>query len=157
MNFITELPNQKSWLHNTKSSIDLSWNQNQIDSHFDNNKGFNCFCEVDMKAVSLILGHIIFSKESLIEFEILHLGTIKEYRNQGIATKLMEFCEQDLKKKCDKATIYLEVRENNQIAIKFYRKLGYKVYSKRKKYYKNLSNLSSENNTAILLKKIINE
>lgn len=66
--------------------------------------------------------------------EINYIYVLDNYQRQGIATKLLLAMESNLKKV---ANITLEVNETNEKAIKFYEKNGFKVVSKREKYYKD--------------------
>ena len=66
--------------------------------------------------------------------EINYIYVLDDYQRQGIATKLLFAMESNLK---NVANITLEVNETNEKAIKFYEKNGFKVVSKREKYYKD--------------------
>lgn len=66
--------------------------------------------------------------------EIDYIVVDKEYRNLGIATKLLNYIED---KYSNINNITLEVRESNKEAISFYLKNGFKEVTKRKNYYKN--------------------
>jgi len=66
--------------------------------------------------------------------EINYIYVLDDYQRQGIATKLLLAMESNLK---NVANITLEVNETNEKAIKFYEKNGFKVVSKREKYYKD--------------------
>ena len=66
--------------------------------------------------------------------EIDYIIVDNEYRNLGIATKLLNFIEDKYK---DIKNITLEVRESNKVAISFYKKNGFKEIAKRKNYYKD--------------------
>jgi len=57
-----------------------------------------------------------------------------EYRNLGIATKLLSFKKNKYK---NIKNITLEVRESNKEAINFYLKNGFKEVTKRRNYYKD--------------------
>lgn len=70
--------------------------------------------------------------------EILKIATIKEQRNKNIASQLLE--------KIKDKDIFLEVRESNEVAIKFYKKNNFKQIAVRKKYY------SDTNENAIIMK-----
>jgi N6-L-threonylcarbamoyladenine synthase len=72
--------------------------------------------------------------------ELNYICIIPEYRNKGIATKLINHMIKDgLSKSCKNIT--LEVRENNFIAINLYSKLGFKVVAIRENYYKQVNGL----------------
>ena len=68
------------------------------------------------------------------EADITNIVTKKIARNNGIATKLMEQLIRISKQK-SMAKITLEVNENNQYAIKLYKKFNFKEIGQRKKYY----------------------
>lgn len=64
--------------------------------------------------------------------EIEYIIVDKNYRNMGIATKLLEYVEN--KHKVNNIT--LEVRKSNEVAINFYKKNGFNEVAVRKNYYK---------------------
>lgn len=66
--------------------------------------------------------------------EIDYIIVDKDYRNRGIATKLLEFIENNYN---NIKNITLEVRESNKEAINFYLKNDFKEITKRKNYYKD--------------------
>lgn len=66
--------------------------------------------------------------------EIDYIIVDKNYRNRGIATKLLDFIENNYN---NLKNITLEVRESNEEAIKFYLKNNFKEITKRKNYYKD--------------------
>ena len=80
--------------------------------------------------------------DSIDVYEILAIATIEEYRNKGIAQKLLD--------KIKTKNIFLEVRESNQVAINFYKKNKFKEISVRKNYY------SEPNENAIIMKLEVN-
>ena len=75
-----------------------------------------------------MVGYIILfdNSESL---EIMKIGVLPEVRQKGIATLLIN----EAKKK--DRDIFLEVRENNMSAIKFYEKNFFRKIGQRKHYY----------------------
>ena len=80
--------------------------------------------------------------DSIDVYEILAIATIEEYRNKGIAQKLLD--------KIKTKNIFLEVRESNQVAINFYKKNKFKEISIRKNYY------SEPTENAIIMKLEVN-
>jgi [ribosomal protein S18]-alanine N-acetyltransferase len=91
------------------------------------------------KSNSDIAGFIIAQVE--IENETLygHIITINvspSYRRKGVATKLIQEIELLLKQKGITES-HLEVREDNNAAIKLYQSLKYQKISKLEKYYGN--------------------
>lgn len=67
-------------------------------------------------------------------FELDNIYVLKEYRNQGIASILMEFMINEGKKK-NIINITLEVREDNVSAINLYKKYGFIEKAIRNNYY----------------------
>ena len=80
--------------------------------------------------------------DSIDVYEILAIATVEEYRNKGIAQKLLD--------KIKIKDIFLEVRESNKIAINFYKKNKFNQISIRKNYY------SEPNENAIIMKLEVN-
>lgn len=68
------------------------------------------------------------------EINIVSIAVKKEFRNLGIATKLIEKAK-SFAKKNDIKTISLEVNEKNITAYLLYKKLGFSLRRKRKNYY----------------------
>lgn len=65
---------------------------------------------------------------------ILTLDILPEVRRSGLATRLMECCEQRLRDTgCTE--IYLETAVNNEPALRLYHKLGYEVLRTLSDYY----------------------
>ncbi|MCC6588784.1 MAG: GNAT family N-acetyltransferase [Bryobacterales bacterium] len=64
------------------------------------------------------------------EFEILNMAVAKERRGQGVAGRLMGVAQERMK-----GDIYLEVRESNRVARRFYEGLGFIELDRRKGYY----------------------
>ena len=80
--------------------------------------------------------------DSIDVYEILAIATVEEYRNKGIAQELLN--------KIKTKDIFLEVRENNEKAINFYKKNNFKQISIRKGYY------SDPTEDAIIMKMEVN-
>ncbi|MCW3999678.1 MAG: ribosomal protein S18-alanine N-acetyltransferase [Candidatus Bathyarchaeota archaeon] len=83
-----------------------------------------------------IAGFIIAQIETA-ETEYGHIITINvqpRYRRLGIGAKMLNETEKQLKIR-GISTCHLEVREDNNAAIKLYHKLGYQTLSRLEKYY----------------------
>lgn len=80
--------------------------------------------------------------DSIDCFEILKIGVKEQYRRQGLGKQLLE--------QIATKDIFLEVRENNQTAIDFYRSCGFQEMGKRKGYY------SDTGEAAIIMKLEVN-
>jgi len=79
-----------------------------------------------------IIGFIIGVKTDASTLRILMLAVDKNYRRRGIATSLfkrLQFNFPEVRK------ITLETRIDNEEAIKFYKKLGFKVVERVKDFY----------------------
>lgn len=83
---------------------------------------------VKNEIVAFLIFNVIYEKA-----EIIDIFVKIDYRRQGIAFKLIKEIENDF----DIENITLEVSENNNSAINLYEKLGFKIASIRKKYYKD--------------------
>lgn len=103
-------------------------------------KGDNSFIYVYL-IDSKVCGYLVVL-DSIDVYEILAIATIEEYRNKGIAQKLLN--------KIKIKNIFLEVRESNQTAINFYKKNKFKEISIRKNYY------SEPTENAIIMKLEVN-
>lgn len=75
-----------------------------------------------------MVGYIILFDNS-DSLEIMKIGVLPEVRKRGIASLLID----EVKRK--EQDIFLEVRENNMSAIKFYEKNSFVRVGKRKNYY----------------------
>jgi ribosomal-protein-alanine N-acetyltransferase len=64
------------------------------------------------------------------ERELLNLAVLPAFRRQGIASGLMRAFLTD-----QNGAVFLEVRESNIAARKFYKSLGFQEVNKRSKYY----------------------
>ncbi len=70
------------------------------------------------------------------EAHIATLAVHPEYRNQGVAQKLLLYSLiQSTKRGAQKAT--LEVRENNLVAQHLYQRFGFQTVGRRKQYYRD--------------------
>ena len=84
-----------------------------------------------------IAGFIIALAETTRRMTIGHIVTLDvspRYRRKGIAEKLLQFVEVQLKEK-GIGECRLEVREDNTAALNLYSKLGYKTIGRLEKYY----------------------
>lgn len=82
--------------------------------------------------VSFIIFDIIYDR-----CEIIDIFTVDNYRNKGIASKLIN----EIIKDFDIVNITLEVRIDNINAVNLYEKLGFKNVSVRKNYYNGIDGI----------------
>ncbi len=85
--------------------------------------------EIKGKIVGYIFGYIYRD-----EGEIVSISVHPDYRGLGIGNKLMETFISLLKNKGGKRC-FLQVRVSNITAIEFYKKLGFKILKREKRYY----------------------
>jgi len=95
-----------------------------------------------IKLNDLIVGFIIFSYYEH-EYEIIKIGIIPTFRKQNLAFKAINYFINNF----EWTKILLEVSEINLAAIKLYKKLEFKIISKRKNYY-------ADNSDALIMEKI---
>ena len=114
-----------------------AFNKSYLDTLIKGNNSFIYVYLIENK----VCGYLIIL-DSIDVYEILAIATIEEYRNKGIAQKLLN--------KIKIKNIFLEVRESNQTAINFYKKNNFKEISIRKNYY------SEPTENAIIMKLEVN-
>lgn len=107
----------------------------EIIKNYDNYTIFSCYSNKEIIAYIIVLNNIDY-------FEIIKIAVLEKYRNMGVGQSLIEMIK-------EKDT-FLEVRQSNEVAIKFYLKNGFKKISLRKNYYKD------NNEDAIIMKLEVN-
>ena len=93
---------------------------------------------VDKNVVAFIQYEDIYDR-----FELDNIFVLKEYRNKGIASKLLEFMIEDGRNK-KILNITLEVREDNVNAINLYEKYGFVKKAIRTNYYNTCNGILME-------------
>ena len=94
---------------------------------------------------NILVGFIHISK--LYEtMDIVNIVVDMNYRNRGIATKLITYVESIYD---DIDNIMLEVNENNKNAISLYEKCGFNVINKRNNYYGS--------DAALIMKRVVDD
>ncbi|MEO0161520.1 MAG: ribosomal protein S18-alanine N-acetyltransferase [candidate division WOR-3 bacterium] len=81
-----------------------------------------------------IVGGYIIADSVLDELHITNVAVAPEYQHQGIGTRLLAEVERRGKQR-ECLYAYLEVRVDNTVAIKLYKKFGYRIIQLRKNYY----------------------
>jgi len=85
--------------------------------------------------VGFIIGKTYMDKKPATG-QILTIDVSPKHRRKGIGQRLLHEVEKTLKDKGVKIC-YLEVRENNFVALSLYQKLGYKRVGRLENYYGN--------------------
>jgi ribosomal-protein-alanine N-acetyltransferase len=81
---------------------------------------------------SLVLGFLVVRAVAQDEWEILNLAVAPGVRRQGVGRQLLSDVLERHTGEC-----FLEVRESNESARRFYEQLGFKTVNKRLQYYSN--------------------
>ena len=92
----------------------------------------------DRQTIGFVLARLIMNKEasSSSEIEIFNIAAEKTSRRNGIASSLLEKLLK-IGSLNGVQNIFLEVRESNLEAQKFYRKHRFEISGKRKNFYSN--------------------
>jgi len=119
--------------NNFNEFLKLGWSVNQIKKQLNKNVDLSYGAFYENVLMSFILGDLI-NIEKIAEYEILFIYVCKNFRNQGIGTKLLKKIEGIDNSVCLRK-IYLEVSKNNREAISFYIKMNFEKIYTRKNYY----------------------
>ncbi len=94
-------------------------------------------CKVTVMPDQGIAGNLsgfFFARSMYEHLEILKVGVLPCYQNQGIGTQLMEAAyAEGIRRGCLRC--FLEVRKSNENAIRFYRGQKFKIAGARQNYY----------------------
>lgn len=80
---------------------------------------------------------VLLTLQNVDTVDIIYLYTDLQFRREGIALKLLQDCEERLKKEKNVHSLFLEVRKDNVPAQKLYNSFGMSLVTERKKYYKD--------------------
>ena len=95
-------------------------------------EGAMCFtATVDGKVVAYVIGRLIAP-----EGEIYRVAVRDEYRQRGIAYRLLDYAVKTSRGK-GLESLFIEVRSENLPAIKLYRAYGFEEVGRRRGYYRN--------------------
>lgn len=112
---------------------------NKIVDDFNNNSFTNYIVYVlDNEIIGFINYQLAYGKCEIINFNV-----IDNYQHQGYGSQLLSFLIKELKK-CKAENITLEVKCNNENAIKLYEKYGFIRRATRKGYYNGIDGILME-------------
>ncbi|MBO5310309.1 MAG: ribosomal protein S18-alanine N-acetyltransferase [Clostridia bacterium] len=114
------------------------WQTDMFVQQLDQENHFAFVAKLDGTVVAFVFVMKTFGEKGE-DFNVLNIATRKGYENMGIGTEIFAFLIK-LSKSLDIGLLWLEVRESNENAIKFYKNLGFCVDYVRKKYYANGEN-----------------
>ena len=115
-----------------KISFSLPWPERAFRFEVTDNPAARCWvAEVDGQIVGMIVAWLLVD-----EVHVATLATHPDFRRQGLAQKLLIHT---LRYTSDEGAVssFLEVRESNLAAEELYRKFGYEMTGRRKRYYKD--------------------
>ena len=113
-------------------SFSLPWPERSFRFELtDNAASRSWVAEVEGRVVGMIVGWMLVD-----ELHIATIATHPDYRRQGIGSKLLLHT---LLKAMDEGaqSSFLEVRESNLAAQEMYRKFGYEMVGRRRRYYRD--------------------
>lgn len=112
-----------------RSSFSTPWSEISFLSEIYKKNGISKVALFEGKLIGYICVNYV-----LHESHILNLAVHQDYRRQGVATVLLRDILSELKRK-GSVFVYLEVRASNTGAQDFYRRFGFTIESRRKRYY----------------------
>ncbi len=111
-------------------SFSLPWPERSFRFELTENPASHCWvAELDGKVVGMIVVWLIVD-----EAHVATIATHPDFRRQGIAKSLLSHALLRLIEEGARSS-FLEVRENNVAAQEMYRKFGYEVTGRRRRYY----------------------
>ena len=116
---------------NYEEFLKIGWGTNQIENQFNKYSNFSFGAFYENSLICFIIGDLL-NIEKKSEYEILLFYVCKNFRNKGLAKKLLINIEKNIN---FLNKIYLEVSKNNLDAIKFYKKMNFKTINTRKNYF----------------------
>jgi ribosomal-protein-alanine N-acetyltransferase len=115
-----------------QKSFSLPWPERSFRFELTDNPASRCWvAELDGKVVGMIVIWLIVD-----EAHVATIATDPEYRRQGIGRRLLAHALRRLITDGARSS-FLEVRESNIVAQEMYRKFGYEVTGRRRRYYRD--------------------
>lgn len=107
------------------------WSENSIASELNNRLS----CWLVALDGDVVIGYV-GSQSVLGETDMMNIAVHPDYRNQGVATELINTLIDKLLKR-GSHSLMLEVRQTNEAAKNLYMALGFETVGIRKNYYRN--------------------
>src|SRR5687768_17380069 len=115
-----------------KMSFSLPWPERSFRFELTDNPASRCWvADLEGKVVGMIVVWLIVD-----EAHVATIATDPSYRRQGIAKRLLAYALRQLITDGARSS-FLEVRESNLVAQDMYRKFGYEVTGRRRRYYRD--------------------
>ena len=112
-----------------------AFTKQQIAHLLTNYNSVSLVAKVNGEIIGFIIGMIYLERNSLTG-HILTIDISRIHRRKGIAQKLLQEIEKIFKEK-GLEVCYLEVREDNIVALSLYHKSGYRKIGRLRNYYGN--------------------
>jgi ribosomal-protein-alanine N-acetyltransferase len=113
-------------------SFSLPWPERSFRFELTDNPASRCWvADLDGKIVGMIVIWLIVD-----EAHIATVATHPDYRRQGIGKRLLAHALRHMVRDGARSS-FLEVRESNIAAQEMYRKFGYEVTGRRRRYYRD--------------------
>jgi len=112
-----------------KRSFPTPWTKTMFLESLSSEIYKNFVIEEQNEVIGYIMLYYIQDEGHITNFAINPL-----FRKKGYATKLLSYVIDYFKKK-GIVEFFLEVRESNKVAINLYRKFGFEIIGRRKRYY----------------------
>jgi [ribosomal protein S18]-alanine N-acetyltransferase len=115
-----------------QKSFSLPWPERSFRFELTDNPASRCWvADLDGKVVAMIVVWLIVD-----EAHVATLATHPDYRRQGIGKRLLAHALRHMIQDGARSS-FLEVRESNVAAQEMYRKFGYEVTGRRRRYYRD--------------------
>ncbi len=111
----------------------LGWSYNSIENHLMKKNNYSIAYIHENKICGFLLGEKILNSIKF-DLEIYLMYVSKNMRRSNIGSSILKFIDKN-KKITNISNIFLEVAENNSLAIKFYEKNNFVFYKFRHNYY----------------------
>ncbi len=108
------------------------YTEKQIISEISNDNTLFYVYEINTEVVAYII-----IRNQIDVFELFKIAVKKEYQRNNIGTKMMQYLSELMKNIDKEKMLFLEVRQSNDKAIKFYEKLNFVKKDIRKNYYES--------------------
>ena len=115
-----------------QKSFSLPWPERSFRFELTDNPASRCWvADLDGKIVGMIVVWLIVD-----EAHVATVATHPDYRRQGIGKRLLAYALRQMIQDGARSS-FLEVREGNLVAQEMYRKFGYEVTGRRRRYYRD--------------------
>lgn len=113
-------------------SFSLPWPERSFRFELTDNPASRCWVAVvDRRVVGMVVAWLLVD-----ELHIATIATHPDFRRQGIASRLLSHTLLHALEEGARSS-FLEVRESNLAAQAMYRKFGYEVSGRRRRYYRD--------------------